>query len=333
MSDHLRIPSAFWEGIQRIGLVRQEVITRAQLPLRVLQGDAPVSTQQFFSLWEAVEEVSQNPTIGLSLATALDAAVMPPSFLAAYYARDYRDALQRVARFKRLCAPEAIILEEYSDRSDIQLRWSYAEDDILPPALVDASLASLLELGRQGTGVPLVPLSVSLARAPFESEVHERYFGCSVKFGAAQNCMTMRRTDLDRLFLNYNTALLEILDHALESQMEKHVNSGSLSAQIRWILRRCLTAGRPDIRTVASELAMSGRSLQRHLTDEGVSFQGLLSQTRHQLALEYLTDASLSLMEVAYMLGYEDQNSFFRAFRQWEACTPSEWRTKNEVLQ
>jgi len=76
-------------------------------------------------------------------------------------------------------------------------------------------------------------------------------------------------------------------------------------------------------------LAMSERSLQRRLSDEGLSFQVLLSETRHQLALEYLRDPSLAIVEVAYMLGYEDQNSFFRAFRQWEGKTPSVWRANH----
>lgn len=59
---------------------------------------------------------------------------------------------------------------------------------------------------------------------------------------------------------------------------------------------------------------MSERSVERKLTDEGMTFQGLLSETRHELALEHLADPSLAIIEVAYMLGYEDQNSFFRAF-------------------
>lgn len=73
---------------------------------------------------------------------------------------------------------------------------------------------------------------------------------------------------------------------------------------------------------------MNERSLQRKLTEEGMTFQSLLSETRHELALEHLANPGLAIIEVAYMLGYEDQNSFFRAFRQWEKLTPLAWRTK-----
>lgn len=58
----------------------------------------------------------------------------------------------------------------------------------------------------------------------------------------------------------------------------------------------------------------------------GHSFQSLLSDTRHALACEYLAQAALDIAEIAYMLGYDDHGSFYRAFQKWEAKTPSQWR-------
>ena len=254
---------------------------------------------------------------------------MPPSFLAAYHARDFRDALQRVARFKRLCAPEDVRIQEHADRCDIEVDWTQAEGQAAPPALVDATLASLVELGRKGTKEPLVPIAVELARPENARAVYEKYFGCRVRFAAEINRLSFRRADLDKRFASYNAELLDILIQELDRRIEQQTHSVTLAEQIKWVLRRRLTAGRPDIRSVATELAMSERSLQRKLTDEGLTFQGLLSETRHQLALEYLADQTLAIIEVAYMLGYEDQNSFFRAFRQWEEHTPATWRAKH----
>lgn len=73
---------------------------------------------------------------------------------------------------------------------------------------------------------------------------------------------------------------------------------------------------------------MSDRTLQRRLTDENTSFKQLLTQARHEQAIEYLSDPSLDIKEVAFLIGYEDQNSFYRAFRLWEGDTPSNWRTE-----
>jgi len=142
--------------------------------------------------------------------------------------------------------------------------------------------------------------------------------------------LALDRADLNKPFVSYNAELLDILVPALDRKLEQQSHSLTLAQQIRWVLRRRLTAGRPDIRSVATELAMSERSLQRKLTDEGLTFQGMLSDVRHQLALEYLADPKLTIMEVAYSLGYEDQNSFFRAFRQWENLTPTAWRAQHE---
>jgi AraC-like DNA-binding protein len=68
--------------------------------------------------------------------------------------------------------------------------------------------------------------------------------------------------------------------------------------------------------------------LQRRLTDECTTFKQLLIQVRHEQARAYLTDPTLDIKEVAFLIGYEDQNSFYRAFRLWEGDTPSNWRSE-----
>ncbi len=328
-ADKIRLPEAFWECIKRVGLSRADVVREARIPLPVIRDQAPLSTAEFFSLWRTLVDLSQDPLIGLRIASGLEGAMLPLSFMAAYHARDFRDALQRVARFKRLCAPEEVRIEEHEDRCEVVVTWTHAEDLATPPALADATLVSLLELGRKGTATLLSAQSVELARPDNAEAEYERYFGCRVRFGATRNALTFHRADLDKPFVSYNAELLDILIPELDRRLELQGHSATLSEQIRWVLRRRLTAGRPDIRSVATELAMSERSLQRRLTGEGQTFQSLLSETRHQLALEYLGDPTLAIIDVAYMLGYEDQNSFFRAFRQWEELTPATWRAKH----
>ena len=324
--DKLKIPATLWEGLARAGVDRAEVIRRANLSLSVLRDDAPIATAQFFALWQAIESASQDSTIGLRIATGLDGAVMPLAFVAAQHARTFRDALSRVARFKRLCALEDISVKDFADYSELFIRWPHGESETVPRSLVDATMASFVELGRRGTGERLVPLSLELARPAASRSALERYFSCDIKFDTKVDRIAFRREDLDKLFSTYNKDLLDVLAPELDRRLEHHDASESVTEQTKWVLRRRLTAGRPDIRSVAAELAMSERSLQRRLTDEGVSFQALVTQTRHQMALRHLADNSLTLIEVAYLLGYEDQNSFFRAFRQWEAQTPSDWR-------
>lgn len=326
VADKIRIPNALWEGMRRAGIPCAKVVRQTKIPLSTIRDGSPVSTLQFFDLWKSLADISGETTIGLRIATGLEGAVMPPSFLVAYHAQNFRDALQRVARFKHLCAPEDVLISERQSRCDILVNWPHAQGQSVPPALVDATWAALVEMGRKGTSTALVPASVELARKENNRSVYENYYGCRVIFGAKNNRLSFHRSDLDKSFISYNEELLGILTPELDRRLEQQAYNSSMSEQVKWVLRRRLSAGRPDIRSVSTELAVSERSLQRKLMDEGLTFLNLLSETRHQLALEYLANPTLTIIEVAYMLGYEDQNSFFRAFRQWEELTPSVWR-------
>jgi AraC-like DNA-binding protein len=64
--------------------------------------------------------------------------------------------------------------------------------------------------------------------------------------------------------------------------------------------------------------------LQRRLTQQDVSFQRLLEEARRELAQHYLLHSSLELNETAYLLGYQDADSFFRAFHAWEGTSPGQ---------
>jgi len=71
--------------------------------------------------------------------------------------------------------------------------------------------------------------------------------------------------------------------------------------------------------------------LQRHLQEAGSSFQRVLEDARHRLARHYLNNSVLELNEAAYLLGYEDSNSFVRAFRGWEGVPPARWREQQRA--
>jgi AraC-like DNA-binding protein len=78
-------------------------------------------------------------------------------------------------------------------------------------------------------------------------------------------------------------------------------------------------------------ISMSPRTLQRKLQEAGSSYQRVLDEARHQLACYYLSHSVLELNEAAYLLGYEDANSFVRAFRTWEGIPPGHWRETHRV--
>jgi AraC-like DNA-binding protein len=329
--DKFKAANAFWAGIGKIGLTPAAVLRQARLPVTLYDGEKNiVTTAQFFALWQAVSELSHDPAAGLKIATQIDPGVLPPSSLAAYYARDYRDALTRMARFKQLCSPEEMRVTEKKDECVIEIMWLHAVEQE-PPLLIDAAFASFVELGRRGTQTHVQPKRVELKRPPEPTRVHEDYFKCRVRFRARRNALVLRPTDLDRPFVSYNAELLEMLEPQLAKAMVGHQAQGSTGEQVKWILKRLLAGNRPDVLAVARELGISGRTLQRRISEEGTSFQRLLLEARQELARQYLLLASIEINEVAYLLGYEDPNSFYRAFRTWEGTTPAHWRSVQQA--
>jgi len=132
---------------------------------------------------------------------------------------------------------------------------------------------------------------------------------------------------MDAAFLTYNADLLAAVAPQLEAELKQQLTEGSLREQVKGTLKRLLAGERPAIEHVARELHLSKRTLQRRLTEEGITFQQLMEEARRELAQHYLLHSSLELNETAYLLGYEDANSFFRAFHEWEGTTPGQWRT------
>lgn len=328
-ADKCKVPRAFWRAVEVLGLPPAAVLRQARLPATLhLGGDAMVSTSQYFALWRAVEELKPGPGLGIAMVEGTDTAAHPPSSLAAFFARDYRDGLQRCARFKRLCSPEILHIAETKDECVITIEWLYAAEPE-PEMLTDIAFASLVELGRRGTGQPLAPIRLELARSSPANEVLKRYFACPIRHRADRNALILRRSDLDKPFPGHNPELLEILTPALASALDELQARNSVCEQVKIVLKRKLASGRPELTEVAQELGMSERTLQRRITDEGASFRDLLMAARQELGRQLLSDPSAAINEVAYLLGYQDTSSFYRAFRDWEGVTPHRWRELN----
>ncbi|MGL4967421.1 MAG: AraC family transcriptional regulator [Inquilinus sp.] len=328
-ADRCKVPQAFWIATERIGLTPAAVLRQARLPATLhLNRQGLVTTAQFFALWRALEDLTADPGLGIRLVEAADTAIHPPSSLAALHARDYRDGLQRIARFKRLCTPERLQLVEQKGECTITVEWLYATEPA-PAIATDVDFSTFVELGRRGTGQHLTPLRVELTRPDPKSDAHRAYFGCPIRYKAPRNALVLGSADLDRPFPGHNPELLEILTPALASALGELQASTSITEQVKVVLKRSLASGRPELSDVARELGMSERTLQRRITEDGATFRELLVKARQELGRQLLSDPSAEIDEVACLLGYQDTSSFYRAFRDWEGVTPNRWRELN----
>lgn len=329
LADKCKVPQAFWRAVEAIGLSPPALLRQARLPGTLhLNGQGLVNTAQYFALWRALEELTADPGLGIKLVAAADTAMHPPSTLAAFHARDYRDGLFRIARFKRLCTPEQLHFAEENGEFLITSQWIYATEPE-PAIAADVSFAFLIELGRRGTGQHLAPIRVEFARSDPGDDFHRAFFGCPIRYGAPRNALVLKSADLERPFPGHNPELLEILTPALASALGELQARSMVREQVKVVLKRCLASGRPDLSDVARDLGMSERTLQRRITDEGTTFRDLLVEARQELGRQLLSDPSAEIDEVAYLLGYQDTSSFYRAFRDWEGVTPNRWRELN----
>jgi AraC-like DNA-binding protein len=328
--DRIKLPRVFWAGLKSIDLTPGAILRRSNLPPTVYSGESFVTTAQSFSIWQAIRELCNDPTVGWKFMSQVETDQYHPTLLAALHARTYRESIERLARHKKLCSAEEFRFTKKGDEILVEVSWPFAGEEPAPVLLIDAVFALVMELGRRGTKTRLNPKRVELAR-PAECENGlEGYFGCPVKYRAARNALVLRAADVELPFATHNDEILQMLAPQFEDQLKEGRIKQSILKQVKWVLKRLLSGSRPDLLMVAKELGMSDRTLQRRITDEGSTFRQLLNETRHELVRQYLIDPAVEITEAAFLVGYEDPNSFYRAFRSWEGTTPAEWRAANQ---
>jgi AraC-like DNA-binding protein len=326
MSKHFRVPGRMPAKLQESGIRVSAVLQRAGLPSGLL--DQPrilVTTEELFAFWRGIGEVSPNPAIGLELGTETKPEHFDPIALAALSTGSFGEAMRQIARYKQLTCPEELLHETDDDEWTIQFRWLLA-NDAEPEILTDVCFAYVLCVARHGTGTRMSPLRLELVRPRSYAKTLERHFGCPILFGAARNSIVFRASDANRPFVTRNAELLAMLAPQLDEELKQHKGQETFPERVRATIQRKLAGHRPRMHDIARELHISSRTLQRRLQDAGYSFQQVLEEARHQLARHYLNNSLLELTETAYLLGYEDSNSFVRAFRTWEGVPPASWR-------
>jgi AraC-like DNA-binding protein len=305
------------------------LLRRAGLPVTLFQQEKVfVTTAELFSLWRSVAELSSDPGIGLKLGSETRLARTHPLGIAVLCSRTFGDALQRLGRYKQLTCPEEIRIHRTDQEAAVEFYYVEARET-QPEVLVDMLLSWILSVGRLGTGHPFAPLRLELMRPAKHRALFENHFGCPVRFKAGRNALVFRSSDLDRPFVTCNEELLAMIGLQLESELQSRTTSTTVSDQVKRCLRRILAGRRPALHDVARELGLSARTLQRRLTDAGITFQQLVEDTRRELAHHYLKQSSVELNETAFLLGFEDANSFYRAFQTWEGTSPGAWRARN----
>ena len=326
MSKHFRVPSRLPAKLEQLGIRVSAVLQHAGLPPGLLdQTRIMVTTEQLFALWQGIGRASSDPAIGLLLGTESKAEQFDAIGLAALSTSSFGEAMHQLSRYKQLSCPEEIVHEADAVEWSIHFRWLLA-NDVEPAVLTDLCFAWVLSIARHGTGTNIAPLRIEMVRPRTYAKILERHFGCPIVFGAARNAIVFRASDANLPFVTGNAELLAMLAPQLDEELKRHKGQETFPERVRAAIQKKLAGRRPKMQEIARELHISSRTLQRRLQQAGYSFQQVLEEARHQLARHYLTNSLLELNETAYLLGYEDSNSFVRAFRTWEGVPPAHWR-------
>lgn len=208
--------------------------------------------------------------------------------------------------------------------------------DIPPPLqrfVIERDSAAVQTLQQEvfASPIPIQEVSYTFGAPPGGTARYTEIFGVTPRFDAEENSVGLPPEVLDVPLPQANENTTEMAQAQCRALLAKRLVRTGLAGQVRDHLVTRLTAP-PDLERVAASLHMSDRTLRRRLSDEGVSFRGLLDEIREQFAEELLVTGGLSVAEVAERLGYVEVSSFSQAFRRWKGVGPREFRTRRGAL-
>ena len=318
--------------LRDLGIPVTRVLRRAGLP-GDLFAHRPIelSIAEYYGFWSAIETeaaATGRADLAVEIGNAISVEMFSPPIFAALCSPDLATAAARHAAHKPLVGPLRVDVRSDDDgRLTIGYRWPAGENP--PQLLATAELLFWVALARIGTRETVHPVAVTAPDWIRRTEQLRSHLGPWPTTGETFS-ITFTALDAKRPFLTENEEMWRVFAPDLRRRLFDLQATASIADRVRAALLEILPGGAPSIAAVTDELATSSRTLQRQLRDEGTTFQAVLADTRHDLARHYLRQPDLRTSEVAYLLGYTDTNSFYRAFKSWTGTTPDAMR--NETL-
>lgn len=310
-----------WAGLlETLGVKTEDLLRHAGLPQGLLSQASPqLDSEAYFRLWSSLEDLMDVPEMALTIGQALTPEGFSPPLFAAFCSPNLKVALERLSTYKPLICPMTMTLAE--EDGHVSLTLNMADHWELPTSFVLMENVFLVHLARLATRREIQPARVVLRSPPDALSAYRSFFGVSVSQGDV-NRIVFRKEDTDIPFLSVNNAMFEVFEPVLKKRLSELEQDAALRDRVRAALTEMLAGGQSGIADVADRLAMSARTLQRKLSQEGTSFQEILNEVRTDVARIYLTKTRYSNAEIAFLLGYDDPNSFIRAFHGWTGATP-----------
>ncbi len=290
--------------------------------------DAKFTVSEYYALFGVLKERVRNPDLGLLIGRISHMENIHFLLYMACTARNLREWLNMMPSFGKL-AGDIGVVRVARDSKNFALQWHpYRAPDPVRCSGTDSVLAtSVLQMGSFCV-LPLEPVRVDLTYPkPKNIAVLESMLGKNIHFNQRVSALHYPLKVLD-----YKMAPVSTRFYAgvAEEFSRRFSDAGSVQdpffLALYSAIRRKLPQGECSIEQVAKELHTSRRTLQRRLSERDTNFLQILQSIKYELAKHYLEDGSLSVIEIAFLLGYADPSTFSAAFKSWHGSTPTEYR-------
>ena len=313
------------------GIAVDPLFEKADLKPEILDSDeGRIDGEQLQTFIHLLAEHTGNPVLGLETGDY----VQPGSYSVLGYitmsCATLGEAVTRIAPYEKLVGDMGTTRLKMKGDSATLIWTCNFTDSVVWPQVVDNVFASWINYARWlADSTDATPLEVRLRR-PSPGPEHEKAYAlrwqCPVQFDAEEDSVTFAQSLLATRLRQPDPLLRKTLEaHAL-SQLALLDTDTDLTSKVKQSIQKQLAEGITRQDMVAEDLGMTSRTLQRKLSQEGVSYQKLLDEVRQQMAEDYLQNTDMSIPDIALRLGYSETTSFHRKFKAATGKTPGDFR-------
>ena len=313
-----------YQLLQRNGLDADALYIECGLdPLKLDESRARYPLERSRALWLLAHERIKDPCWGLAAGEVwrpTDFHALGCAFLAS---RTLESALIRMERYYRIVIQD-VALQVTADQDRYSITYAPPSPEADIPPLQDTRWSVILRMCREAYG-PDLPLREVQLTHPWQACGYEQYFGCPVRYESDRSGLTFPVEAMRRPLRTMNQEMARASDRIL-SDFDRCLADTSITGRVRRAVLDALPSGKPSATSVARGLALSPRTLQRKLQEEGTTFQEVSDAVRKDLAQQYVQSGEYDLGTVTYLTGFATLSAFSRAYKIWTGRTPSEDR-------
>ncbi len=180
-------------------------------------------------------------------------------------------------------------------------------------------------------GKPIKLLGAYINYTPIDEAEFQLLFRCPTHMGSRFNRLVFHRKYLSEPLIRSARELQDFLHRAPIDLLTIPGEDTSLSAQIHQAIEPKHMQNDqplllPSSQEIAKHLGMSEQTLRRKLSAEGISYQQIKDNLRHDLAKKLLGDPNLAIAQISKRMGFSEPRAFTRAFKHWSGLTPRNYR-------